>query len=56
MSIVEQGVDARMYQVTMATEFEKASLHMQIAASLQYIISLPLLLLYVPLFIALYST
>ena len=45
-----------MCQVTMATAFEKANLHVQIAASLQYIILLLLLLLYVPLFIAVYST
>ena len=56
MSVFEQGADAKMCQVTMATAFEKANLHVQIAASLQYIISLLLLLLYVPLFIAVYST
>ena len=35
---------------------EKANLHVQIAVSLQYIISLLLLLFYIPLFIAVYST
>ena len=56
MSVFEQRADGKMCQVTMATAFEKANLHVQIAASLQYIISLLLLLLYVPLFIAVYST
>ena len=56
MSVFEQGVDARMCQVTMATAFEKANLHVQIAASLQYINALLFLLLYVPLFIAVFST
>ena len=40
MSVFEQGADGKMCQVTMATAFEKANLHVQIAASLQYIISL----------------
>ena len=47
MSVFEQGADAKMCQVTITTAFEKANLHVQIAASLQYIISLLLLLLYV---------
>ena len=56
MGPIGQGAYATLCQVTMATAFEKANLHVQIAASLQYIISLLLLLLYVPLFIAVYST
>ena len=56
MSVFEQGADAKMCQVTMATAFEKANLHVQIAPSLQNIILQLLLLLYVPLFIAVYST
>ena len=56
MSVFEQEVNARICKVTMATAFEKANLDVQIAASLQYIISLLLLFVYVPLFIALYST
>ena len=55
MSVFEQGADAKMCQVTITTAFEKANLHVQIAASLQYIISLLLLLLYVPVFTAWYS-
>ena len=34
MSVFEQGADGKMCQVTMATAFEKANLHVQIAASL----------------------
>ena len=56
MSVFEQGVDDSRCQVTMATAFENVTLHVQIAVSLKYIISLLLLLLYVPLFVAVYST
>ena len=56
MSVFEQGADGKMCQVSMATSFEKAYLHVQIATSLQYIISLLLLLLDVLRFIAVYST
>ena len=52
MSVFEQGADGKMCQVSMATSFEKAYLHVQIATSLQYIISLLLLLLDVLVFIA----
>ena len=34
MSVFEQGVDASMCQVTMATAFENVTLHVQIAVSL----------------------
>ena len=56
MSDFEQGVDNSRCQVIMATAFENFNLHVQIAVSLKYIISLLLLLIYVPLFVAVYST